>query len=243
MEYQNEQNSQRRTMKMGGISPRQGSLRGGLQHMTRLALVIILDATQSMTPYIEAVLKALQHMLDILMHAEFEPLVGMVIFRDELEGEMPEVYEVGTPPAELKAVLSRLKAIGGGTIPESSLPAIMNAVSLVRQVGQDMTRVFLHITDAPPHDPEAGHTARSVLEALKQEHVLFFACAPDEEPYRSFANVTGGTLFPLEKNLDAETFQGVLTDFARTTVKTIKMGESGISNEVRDLLRSAQGNR
>ena len=232
----------RQTVKGGVPSPQQSPQSRQQGPITRLFLVVLLDATQSMTPYIQAVLKALQKMLDVLIDGALDPSVGLVIFRDELEGEMPEIYEIGTSLPELQKVLSQLNAIGGGSIPESSLPAIMEGISLLGRAKQGVPRVFLHITDAPPHDPEAGYTARSVLKALKQARVLFFACAPNEEPYRTFANVTGGTLFPLQENLDSETFQDVLMAFAKATVKTVRMAETAISDDVQELLRNTRVN-
>ena len=135
---------------------------------------------------------------------------------------MPEVYAAGTPPEQLRKFLARVVAVGGGTLPESSLPALMKAAAMLEVTEQGVPRVVLHVTDAPPHDPEAGHTARSVLEAFKQERVLYFGCTPDIEPYRTFANVTGGTLFPIEPDMRSKTFEAVLQDFARTTVKTVR---------------------
>ena len=195
---------ERRTVKAGSLHAHEQQPQRGQAHRTRTILVILLDATGSMKPFIEGVLRALQHMLDILIQGALEPLVGMVMFRDELEGERPEVYEIGTPSQELKQVLDGVQATGGGDEPESSYPAIMRAIGLLETAEPQMPRVFLHITDAPPHDPEGDLTARSMLEALKREHVIFFACTHNEEPYRTFANATGGTLFPFQKNVSPE---------------------------------------
>lgn len=221
-----------------------GSAKSLQQHVRltpmKLVLVIVLDATESMTPYVEAVRRALQRMLSILIEGKFDPQVGLVVFRDEREGEMPEVYAVGTPIAELKKILAGVVTIGGGSIPESSLAALMRAVAMLDGIEQGIPCVFLHVTDAPCHDPEAGHTAKSVLDALKQRRVFYFAGAPNIQPYRTFSDVTGGTLFPIVKDLDSETFQAVLVDFAKTTLKTVRASEMSISDEVRELLRSAR---
>ncbi len=238
---QEEQNSTSRNTFPGGTPQvRQGRLQRGTPSCTRLVLLIVLDATGSMTPYVTAVGAALRHMLDILVSGSLSPEVGMIVFRDELEGEMPEVYAAGTPPEQLRKFLARVEAVGGGTLPESSLPALMKAAAMLEATEQGVPRVVLHVTDAPPHDPEAGHTARSVLEAFKQERVLYFGCTPDIEPYRTFANVTGGTLFPIEPDMRSKTFEAVLQDFARTTVKTVRAAEASISEDVRALLRAAR---
>ena len=211
------------------------------QGRSPLILVILLDATGSMQPYIEGIRQALNHVVDILKAGAFDAILGMVVFRDEKEGEMPHVYPLGSTPDELKGILAGVTATGGGDEPESSYPAIMHAIDMLNPCYQNMPRVFLHITDAPPHDPEAGYTAKDIQNALHQHDVIFSCCTLNQEPYRSFANATGGTLFPIQSDMESQSFKVVLMNFARTTVKTVRAADFTISPEVREALRKASG--
>ena len=236
MEQANHSNNPRETVRTGGraVCQQPQQQRG---RIIPIIVIIALDVTGSMGFAIEAIIRALQRFVDILEEGDLDPYIGLVMFRDELCGEAPEIYPVGTSPEDIKRILSRTTASGGGDVPESSLPAIMHGLGLLPDGPADAKRVFLHITDAPPHDPEAGHTAKSVLDALKQEQVVFFACCPQIEPYTTFVNVTGGTLFPLTGDIGADAFKDVLLSMAHATVKTMRMDAVGVSDDVRDLLR------
>ena len=203
---------------------------------TVLVVVLLLDVTGSMQFAIDAMVRALNRFLDILVEAGIAPEVGLVLFRDELIGEAPEIYPVGSSVEEIKEVLSHAKAGGGGDDPESVLPAIMHGLGLLDAVRPGAQKMFLLVTDNPPHDPEKGLTAASVLEALRREQVMMFPCTPAIEPFKTFANATQGTLFPLEANIDRDAFKEVLLAVAHTTVKTIKSADFAISDEVRALL-------
>ncbi len=203
-----------------------------------IALYVLLDATGSMAAAISGVIKALLRMVDIFVASQIVPTLGLVVFRDEKYGEQPLVLPLGSRPEEICNLLKRTTADGGGDEPESSLPAIMRALDQMQHAEPGVKRIILHITDAPPHDPENGHTSKSVLEALKRHQAVYFACAPAIEPYKSFANVTGGTLFQLEEDMSADTFRDLLLNVAHQTVATVRSSGPAISDEARALLKS-----
>lgn len=197
---------------------------------------ILVDATGSMERAIAAVKRSLCRHIDVIHDSDFEPYVGLVIFRDESHGEKTYCYPIGSEPEKLKSILSRTEAVGGVDIPESSLPAIMHGLALPGYK-DGAQKVILHITDAPPHDPEAGHTSASVLQALKQNDVLYYACAPKIEPYVTFANATGGELIPFRDDLSPNAFDDLLVNIAHTTVKTVRMKQETLSDDAMDLLK------
>jgi len=201
-----------------------------------LCLVIVLDATESMQPCIDGARQALYGMLDILDKSKISAKLGSVIFRDELIGEEANVTPLGVAPEALKNLLRSTRAEGGGDEPESSLPALMKAVDLLSDAAQGASRMILHITDARPHDPEGSLTAASVRDALLESRAIYLGCTPAIEPYKTFANVTGGTLFTIHSGLDAESFGDILESVAHASVHTIRQGEAGISDDTRKIL-------
>ena len=186
---------------------------------------IVLDATGSMGSFIAAVVKALHFTLDYFVAGALDVHFGLVIFRDELIGEMPELHPIGTPPKELKHVLSRTPATGGGDEPESSLPALVKALGLPGY-RTGARKVLLLCTDASAHDPHGNLTSQMVLQELKRHRALLFACTPDMEPYKTLVAVTRGALFHIRPNLDQSTFENVLDNVARATVRTVRMLDS-----------------
>ena len=187
-------------------------------------VVIALDCTGSMGECISGVLKALLHFVDILSKSQFDVRIGLVLFRDELIGEMPRCLPVGTPPETIKSILASTIARGGGDIPESSLPAIMHALDL-SGFRPGARKVLLLVTDAPPHDPERGLTSSTVSARLKEEQAVLFACTPRIEPYVGFCNRSGGTQWELEPDISSDAFADLLVhDVAPATVRTVKRG-------------------
>lgn len=189
-----------------------------------IALVIVIDATGSMANEIAGVIEALFKMLAMFAKESIDATLALVVYRDELCGEKPVVVPMGSSPESIQAELRRTVADGGGDDPESAYPALALALFELGKASPQAKPYILHITDAPPHDPESGHTAASILQALKDKKVIYFSCTPPIQPYRNFADVTGGTLFPLMPDLDPETFQKMLMDVARQTTVTARKG-------------------
>lgn len=203
-------------------------------------VVICMDATESMVPFLRAMVCCILYFIDQCMRSSLDVQLGAVIFWDELYGEYPESYPVGTPPEELKAIFERTKARGGGDIPESALPAIDKDLSLpgFRPGAQ---KVLLLITDAPCHDPEGNITSSDILERLKSEQVLTFCCTPNISPYREFASATRGELFPIQPNMSPDAFKDILDALVHKTKVTMKLrDESRALDEAREAIRKTQ---
>jgi hypothetical protein len=213
----------------------------GQRPLARVDIVMVIDVTGSMGPYIQGVFLAVDGFMQILTEGGVDPCFGLVLFRDEKYGEMPECYDLGIPPERIRAILNQTKAKGGGDEEESSLPAIKRALGLggYREGAQ---RILLFITDAPPREPEHGLTSESILAMLRDNAAVLFACTHREEPYSTFANATQGMLFPIEPGLKPETFKDVLLSVAHVTVKqTLNMQQSRTIQDVaREELRKTQ---
>ena len=194
-------------------------------------LVYVLDATSSMQPYIDGARDGMIGAIDAHVEQQLDTQIGLVVFRDELIGEKTQWVPVGTPPETIKSILARTHALGGGDPPESSLPAIVRALGLPGY-RPGARKVILHVTDAPPHDPECGLTSDVVLAQLKQEDALFFACTPKIDPYLTFCNRTGGTLWELTKHMSSDSFCDLLVrEVGPVTAKTVKRSASSETDD------------
>ncbi len=200
----------------GGIMPQQGR--------RRVIVQMVLDATESMERYLRRVVAAMLFFVDELTSSNLEPVFCLTIFRDEIEGEMPEIGPLGMPPEKIKDILKNTRTQGGGSIPESALPAIWKTLD-VAEHETDQKVLFL-LTDAPCHNPESGISAQGVAARLAQKQVLFFACSPKIQPYTDFVTATGGLLFPITPDMDADSFKAMLSALTATTVKTMRMAET-----------------
>jgi hypothetical protein len=186
-----------------------------------LDVCIILDATGSMAYCLEGVKRALQELLQVFAKAEMNANLGLVVFRDETYNESPKLYSLGTPVEKLQSTLASTKAYGGGDDPESSLLAIKHALSL-SGYRSDARKVLFLVTDAPPHDPEAGVSSQNILNLLKSQNVLLFGCTPLIEPYKMLVNATQGTLFELRSDFGPDAFKDITLVFGHKTVKTVR---------------------
>lgn len=246
MTTQPHSNARRETVRAAHPYPKTQASKS--QAVVQVAMIILLDATGSMAAEIEGAKRALVRMVEILMVSRIVPTLGLIIFRDETIGERPIVLPLGTSAEEICELLKRTKADGGDDIPESSLLAVMRALDQLQRAEPGAKKIILLITDAPPHDPETDCngcvvTARVVQDALADHKALFFVCTPAIEPYKTFANVTGGTLFPLQKDMDADTFKDLLVDVAHQTVKTVRHSGPIIADDALELLKSLDKGR
>lgn len=190
------------------------------QRKRKVIMHLALDATSSMGPYLLALVRALMFFVERLMNSNLEPLFSLTIFRDELCGEPTITYPVGTPPEEIKRLLSVVEVQGGGDEPESDLPAINKTLDL--SAGMTLPKVLFLLTDASCHDPESGISSSAIHARLTAEQVLFFACSPPIRPYTDFANATGGMLFPIKDKMDVDAFKAILSSLTATTVRTLR---------------------
>lgn len=196
---------------------------GGLQAIIRFLVdvVIVLDATASMTPYIDALKRALTSFVDALDKAELDARFGLAVFWDELEGTMPQLCPVGTSPSEIKSILKKLSVTGGGDEPESALPALMKALAMPGYRPEARTLIFL-CTDASCHDPEGQYTSDTVRQALEQRNALVHACCPEIEPYKTFCTLNGGgLLFPIRPEMATDAFAKIIPLLADRTRRTM----------------------
>jgi hypothetical protein len=200
---------------------------------------MVLDATGSMEPYLRQVVAAMLFFVDKLTASNLDPVFSLTVYRDEIEGEMPEIGPLGMAPEKIRDILKKTRSFGGGSEPESALPAIWKTLKTAEH--ETSQKVLFLLTDASCHNPESGISAEDVAARLAREQVLFFACSPKIQPYTDFVAATGGLLFPITPDMDTDSFKALLSALTATTVKTMREADTkrlmdGVSADLRTKL-------
>ena len=148
-------------------------------------LLILVDATASMSNYLAALRQSLPQVISISTLTNCFERIGVLAYRDYCDKSLMEWSEWldTTMPREgqpdLVEVSSRLVATGGGDWPEATKTGLSEAYKHMRS---DATSLILLYTDAPPHmDWEdtgysnAGLEAKALEDAQKHgDHAKLF---------------------------------------------------------------------
>jgi Mg-chelatase subunit ChlD len=225
-------------------------------------VVFVLDVTNSMQWAIDDLKNGIGKFADSLAKARIDFRLALVTFQDITNpGEKVEVVQFKGGPFTADAgvfrdEVSRLKASGGGDIPESSLEGVRAACDLPFR--KDATKVLLLVTDAPPKvvrfgDPEAAvrQAADRVRDAnIDAVHTVVLRL--DREAYepltKAGADKAGGKYFNLSDVVRGdEGFDAVLASFgSAVTAAAIARNPAGAprvaarSKEEPKLVRSLQ---
>jgi hypothetical protein len=151
---------------LDGTSPGFGKLVGNLRG-TGLDLVLVLDATDSMTPYIEQAKVRLREILNVVTGLVPNARVGIVAYKDYGDDYGPTAVRLMALTDNHQAVrrfIDETIAGGGGDIPEPVHEALAAATS-TKQMGWNLRRkhVIILVGDSPVHS--SGRTAAYNLAA------------------------------------------------------------------------------
>lgn len=124
-----------------------------------LDLVLCIDSTGSMQPTIDALAAALDQLVDILGGISPKLRLGIVHYKDS--------GELGKTGAKLIQALARnvkvardkllkLRAFGGGDLPEAVAGGLELALSRRLGWNPDANKLVVVIGDAPPHEPDVA---------------------------------------------------------------------------------------
>ncbi|VDB98591.1 unnamed protein product [Peniophora sp. CBMAI 1063] len=193
----------------------------------KLDILLILDATGSMQPYIDEVRLRLGDILDgIVASGKFalpSIRVGLIGFRDhDLNKPLGDEFlaprlALSSDISAVKYELLRLRADGGGDGPEAQSDALAAAAVAGWSDDSETTKVAIMITDSPPHgigergdkhpvcprQKDAICAANSMADHGITLHVI--ACEPTlsdtykyaHDFYRGLTQITGGKMIPL----------------------------------------------
>lgn len=142
---------------------------------TKVDVLFLLDVTSSMQPQINGVRKGITQFADTLGGHKLDAQIGLVAFRDRMNGEEPQVLQFSSGTftanaAEFDKQVEGLTARGGGDPPESSLDAVV--LGTRQQFRPQSIRVMVMITDAPPKVPDKDtQSVDAAAAALRQEKI------------------------------------------------------------------------
>jgi hypothetical protein len=134
----------------GGFGQYIGSLRG-----TGLDIVLVLDATDSMTPYIEQAKQRLRQVLDVVTGLVPGARIGMVAYKDYGDDYGPDAVRrlpLGDDAALVRKFIDATVAGGGADIPEPVHEALRVAANAeIMDWKRRRRRVIILVGDSPCH--------------------------------------------------------------------------------------------
>jgi Mg-chelatase subunit ChlD len=139
---------------LDGTSPGFGKFIGDLRG-TGLDVVLVLDATDSMSPYIEQAKLRLHAILNVIIGLVPNARVGMVAYKDYGDEYGPEAVKVMPISSDFQAVrkfIDEIVAGGGGDIPEPIHEALAAATNSRRMAWNPRRkRIIILVGDSPVH--------------------------------------------------------------------------------------------
>jgi len=140
-------------------------------YQSGLDLMICIDSTGSMQPTIDALAVALGEMVDILDGISPKMRLGIVHYKDE--GELGDAGAKVVQPLNknIKAArkkLEKLRAFGGGDLPEAVLGGLDLALHRKMKWKDDANKLVIVIGDAPPHPNQAATLVELAKDAYER---------------------------------------------------------------------------
>jgi MFS family permease len=197
-----------------------------------LDIVFVLDVTQSLDPQIAGLRDGIGQFVKGLKDKELEARIGLVGFRDIIYDEVPferlkvkgELFTTDTKAFATE--VGKLKAMGGGDDPESSLDGIVEATKYPFR--PKALKVLLLITDEKPQTKGNSVTmaiAQKALRDKKIDQVHLIIKKADMPNYKGLQDVAKGGFFDFEqaskKGKGNEGFASLLPLLSREIATTI----------------------
>jgi Mg-chelatase subunit ChlD len=221
----------------GGHHDRSGNpLFDADEALRQVDICFVMDATGSMSSYIDATRKELKAFASKLATHSMKPKMayGLVLYRDHPPEDSSFVTNLSPLSENLEQTqqaLNRASAEGGGDGPEAVVDGIYDAVYRM-QWRKGSHKVILLAGDAPPHGEGAsgdgfsrgcpcGHNVQTVAQEAREKGITIFCLGigNDRDMQRTFQQIaknSGGQYVPLAS-------AGTLIN----NVLTITMGEFG----------------
>lgn len=210
-----------------------------------LDLVVCLDTTESMTPYIDDIKKNLTPMIRERTALFKTFRVGIVLYKDY----WPDDYITRKYPfsSDLAAFESKLKGIsvyGGKDVPEALHEALYAAATEFDWKAE--RRLVIFVTDAPPHpEPRGKILFSSVAKAAAEERIEIDPVIEPEaikppKPAKSELDGVAAALAPLASKRGSGGAARVLA-FAEGLPKGAPEGSSGATDAIAPALACLPG--
>lgn len=176
-----------------------------------LDMVFVMDATGSMSSYIQTAQQTIRSVVQEIVAAEKADVrFAVVSYRDHPPQEstyVTNVFDFTKSIGKMRENLDTLSAHGGGDGPEAVADGLQAVLKL--DFRPEATKVCILIADAPPHGlapsgdgfPNGcpcGFDPVAVCRSMAEEGITLYCigCEPSLTPYKAFfmalANITGG---------------------------------------------------
>lgn len=196
---------------------------GTKEEIKAMDICFIIDTTGSMDTYIDGVKNKAIEFSNILKEKGIDYQLGLIGFGDLGEKEKPKKYKWTSDVRKFQKNVMRLPRTYGGDIPESSLEALVEGIKWLdkRSVRNDH-KVFILITDAPPHLPTFyGQTLEEILELLDRSGAVCYVVAKkDKESVMAYTPLTaeGGHYYSMD-----EPFHNILDQIAYKLAELVRV--------------------
>ncbi len=145
----------------------------GLGQGRPVDIVFVLDVTESMQPYIDAVKQNIITFTESLAANNRDYRLGLVTFEDYVVSKYPDCgcayrNKMTSNVHEFAQWVSSLHASGGGDIPEDQLDALAYAASFPFR--PEAEGILILVTDAPPHHAGDGSQYTQHDQAYYDHH-------------------------------------------------------------------------
>jgi hypothetical protein len=172
-------------------------LSGDRVAVSKLDLLLTIDATGSMSDELAYLQKELESILDRVKSANagIDIRVGLIVYRDKGDEYVLRDFPFTSDLAALKTDLMAQRADGGGDMPEAMQDAMAKGLTFGWR--DDAVKVNLLVADAPPHDGDIAATWTSAANARAQGiHIVPLAASGVDKTaeflMRAMSQVTGG---------------------------------------------------
>ena len=141
------------------------------QKSTELDLMFVLDVTESMKSYIEAVKLDMLSFLDDMQKSFKAVRVGLILYKDYADDFVVKEASVFTRDfKKFSNILQDVKVGGGGDIPEAVYEGVFLGLRQSWRVNKPMVvRKLILIGDAPPHNKTRGKVKKEYVEKMAQD--------------------------------------------------------------------------
>ena len=158
----------------------------------RADIVILIDSTGSMTPFIDELKEKCVAFSEQLKKQALDHRFALIGFGDVEEAPWLDVHEFSADVDRFQRSVGRIERFDGGDFPESALDALEEALKLPFEEGA--IRRFYLVTDARYHEPSrSGLSAADLAARLEGARVFLhvFSRSQYEDDYRRLFAQTG----------------------------------------------------
>jgi len=180
----------------------------------KINVIFVMDGTESMSPYFNSVVNALNSSSDLYDNNQNSYRFGAVVYRDYPEENCPQGNKLIerqslTTYQELTQFLSNVKA---GDCMDRDAPEAMyhGLTTALRMFNPDETNILILIGDAGNHENDERHTALEVIDMLAEQACSLLAYqvqSPNRPAYNAFTSQVNDLIIKSVKKIKRDDYQ------------------------------------